>query len=88
MVIDGGGEAVKAYLDEECFDLESMRKKNRESIYLDGIRDVADGVLYYTDELVKKCHEAFGVSLMREVRFEDIDKAAQFLITEVIEKNI
>ncbi|NBH13934.1 hypothetical protein D3Z36_06990 [Lachnospiraceae bacterium] len=88
VVIDGGGEAVKAYLDEECFDLESMRKKNRESIYLDGIRDVADGVLYYTDELVKKCHEAFGVSLMREVRFEDIDKAAQFLITEVIEKNI
>ena len=35
-----------------------------------------------------KCRNVFGVSLMNEVKFEDIEKAAQFLITEVIEKNI
>ena len=88
VVIDGTGEEVKAYLDETYFDLERMRKKNRESIYLDGIKDVSDGILTFTDELVEKCRKAFGVTLMREVRFEDIDKAAQFLITEIIEKNI
>lgn len=87
VVIDGTGEQVCAYIDEEHFDLDSMRKKNRESIYLDGIADVTEGVLYYTDELIQKAKDAFGVTLMKEVHFEEIEKAAQFLITEVIEKN-
>ncbi|MDE7322627.1 MAG: hypothetical protein K2N73_07800 [Lachnospiraceae bacterium] len=88
VIIDGTGDKMKAYIDEEYFDLESMRKKNRESIYLDGIKNVEDGILYYTDELIAKCKNAFGVSLMGKVAFDDIEKAAQFLITEVIEKNI
>lgn len=88
IIIDGTGINVKAYIDEECFDIDSMRKKNRESIYLDGIKNIENGTLYFTDELVEKCQEAFGVSLMGEVRFEDVEKAAQFLISEIIEKNI
>lgn len=87
VVIDGTLDTIRAYIDEERFDIGSMRKKNRESIYLDGIKDVADGVLYYTDELVDKVQMAFGVSLSKEVRFEKIEDVAQFLITEVIEKN-
>lgn len=86
ITIDGTGIKIKAYIEEECFDLETMRKKNRESIYLDGIRDVENGTLYYTDELIKKCKDAFGVSLMKEVQFEEIESAAQFLISEIIEK--
>ena len=31
-----------------------MRKKNKESIYLDGIENVQDGVLVYTNELLQK----------------------------------
>ncbi|HBV82869.1 MAG TPA: hypothetical protein DEB74_08740 [Lachnospiraceae bacterium] len=88
VIIDGTGDKMSVYIDEKYFDLESMRKKNRESIYLDGIKNVENGTLYYTDELVAKCKDAFGVSLMSEVAFDEIEKAAQFLISEVIQKNI
>lgn len=88
ITIDGTDEKIKAYIEEEYFDLETMRKKNRESIYLDGVKNVENGTLYYTDELIAKCKDAFGVSLMAAVKFEEIEKAAQFLISEVIEKNI
>ncbi len=88
VIVDGTGAVMKTYIDEECFSLEDMRRKNRESIYLDGIKDVKEGALFYTEELIEKCRKAFGVSLMQKVPFEEIDQAAQFLITEVIEKNI
>lgn len=88
VIIDGTDDKMKAYIDEKYFDLELMRKKNQESIYLDGIKNVANGTLHYTDELVAKCKDVFGVSLMKEVAFDEIEKAAKFLISEVIEKNI
>ena len=87
VIIDGTRKMPAAYIDQEIFELDAMRKKNRESIYLDGIRDVSGGTLYFTDELIEKIQQAFSVSMMKEVRFEDIEKAAQFLITEIIEKN-
>ncbi|MDE6608275.1 MAG: hypothetical protein K2K54_11050, partial [Lachnospiraceae bacterium] len=87
VIIDGTGPLPAAYIDQEIFGLDAMRKKNRESIYLDGIRDVAGGTLYFTDELIEKIQRVFSVSMMQEVRFEDIERAAQFLITEIIEKN-
>lgn len=88
VVVDGTDIKMRAYIDEEHFDLESMRKKNKESIYLDGIKNVENGTLFYTDELIAKCKKVFDISLMNEVRFEEIEKVTQFLITEVIEKNI
>ncbi|MCI9369308.1 MAG: hypothetical protein HFH65_03100 [Lachnospiraceae bacterium] len=87
VLIDGTGDMVKAYIDEECFNINEMRAKNRESIYLDGIKDVKNGTLYFTDELIEKTKKVFGVSLMKEVSFQNIEGAAQFLITEIIEKN-
>ena len=88
VVIDGTGREIKAYIDEACFDLESMRRKNRESIYLDGIEAIDSGSLFYTDELIEKCRDAFGITLMKQVAFEEIESAAKFLIREVIEKQI
>ena len=67
--------------------MEQMRQKNRESIYLDGVESVENGTLTYTDELIDKCKNVFGVRLMKQVSFEEIDGAARFLISEVIEKN-
>ncbi len=87
VVIDGTGTHMSASIDETCFDLERMRRKNRESIYLDGIENVEAGVLTYTDELIEKCRDAFGIRLMKQVAFDEIEEAARFLITEVIEKN-
>ena len=88
VVIDGSGEAVKAYICEDYFDMDAMRKKNRESIYLDGIENVEDGTLTYTDELLAKAKKAFGVDLPKTVAFDGIEKTADFIIREIIEKNI
>lgn len=88
VILDGTDSQVRAYIDEGHFSLENMRRKNRESIYLDGIEDVLEGSLIYTDELIEKCKNVFGVSLMKQVSFDKIEEAAQFLITEVIEKNL
>ncbi len=87
VVIDGSGEMIDAAICEECFDLDTMRKKNRESIYLDGIEDVADGVLTYTDELLEKVRKAFRVDLVKHVAFSEIDRVAGFIVKEIIEKN-
>jgi len=88
VIIDGSAEKMRAYICEDYFDLDSMRRKNRESIYLDGIGDVANGTLTYTDELVEKVKRAFGVNLMKTVAFDEIEKTAEFIIQNIIEKNI
>ncbi len=88
VILDGRGEIVRAYIDESVFPMEKMRDKNRESMYLDGIENIKGGTLFYTDELCRKAKTAFGVTLMKEVPFSEIESAAQFLTEEVIEKNI
>lgn len=87
VIIDGTGEKVSAYICEDYFDLEQMRRKNRESIYLDGIENVENGVLVYTDELLDKVKNAFGADLMKKVPFAEIDQVAAVLINEIIQKN-
>lgn len=87
VIIDGSGDEIKAYIDESIFTLEQMRNKNKESIYLDGIEKIKNGVLVYTDELIEKVKKAFGVDLVKNVPFENIDEVANFIVKEIIEKN-
>ena len=84
----GRCEKIAAYFDESEFSLNDMKKKNAESIYLDGVEKVENSVLTYTDELIAKAKKAFGVELPKNVAFEDIDKTAQFIIDEIIMKNV
>lgn len=87
IILNGEGHRVKTCIEESAFTLDEMRNKNRESIYLDGIENVIDGKLIYTDELIAKVREVFCVDLVKTVAFGEIDEVAQFLITEIIEKN-
>lgn len=87
VIVDGNKERMEAYICEDYFTLDEMRKKNRESIYLDGIEDVSEGVLTYTDELLDKVRTAFDVKLMKQVPFDEIENVADFIIKEIIEKN-
>ena len=87
VMVDGETGDVKTYICEDYFPLEEMRKKNRESIYLDGIENVEDGTLTYTDELITKVKQSFGVNLEKKVNFNDIDHTASFIIREIIERN-
>lgn len=88
VIIDGRDDGVRSYICEDHFSLDVMRQKNRESIYLDGIENVEDGVLTYTNELLTKAKRAFGVELPKKVAYCEIEKTADFIIHEIIEKFI
>lgn len=87
VIIDGSSGYVRAFIDEECFSIDEMREKNKESIYFDGIEGIHDGVLTYTDELIQKVKKVFGVNLVKDVHFEKIDDVADFIVKEIINKN-
>ena len=84
VLIDGTKEVPQITIDESVFDLEEMRAANRESIAFDGIEDVCDGALVYTDELVQKVKAAFDVDLPKTVPYDEIDDTARFLIEQII----
>lgn len=84
VIIDAKGDEVKAYIDESVYSLEEMRKTNRASIALDGIENVVDGQLVYTDVLVEKVKNAFGVELPKNVNYKEIDEVASFIVDKII----
>lgn len=75
---------IDAWIDESVFTFEEMNKANRKSMYLDGIEDVKDGILYYTDELIQKTRAAFGVEIPKSVEYENIEETAKFIIDRII----
>lgn len=86
IMLDGTQSEVVANIDESVFDIAKMREANRKSIYLDGIENVENGILYYTDELIDKAYKAFSAKLPKSVKFDEIDEVAAFIISEIIEK--
>ena len=79
------GVKCEASFDTALFSMDDMRAANRKSIYCDGIENVVDGTLVYTDELVAKVKKAFNVDLPKRVPFEKIDETADFIIKNIIE---
>lgn len=86
-IIDGR-ETVEGYIDESVFTLSEMREANRRSIYLDGIENVENGVLTYTDELIDKVSSVFGCDLTKHVKLCNSSATASFLIKRIIEPSI
>ena len=75
---------LSAWIDESVFSFDEMNRANRESLGLDGVEDIRDGSLIYTDDLVTKVKNVFKVDLPKEVKYEDIEETANFLIDEII----
>ena len=75
---------ISAWIDESVFSFDEMDKANRESLALDGIEDIKDSKLYYTDDLISKVRDVFGEDLPKEVAYDDIEKTADFLIEKII----
>ena len=75
---------LSAWIDESVFSFAQMNQADRASIALDGVEDVVDGNLIYTDDLIRKTKEKFGVELPKTVAYEDIEKTAEFIIQEII----
>lgn len=83
-IIDGTGEQVECFMDPS-FTMEAMEQVNRNSIYCDGIEDVNNGYLVYTDELLEKVKTRFGVQLPKRIALEEAENIAGILIKEIIE---
>ena len=88
VIIDGTSNYVKIYFDTSVFSIEEMREANKKSIYLDGIENVKDGCLIYTDELVQKLENTFEAKIPKTVCFDRIEEISNFLITNVIHRKI
>lgn len=86
-VIDGTGEEVKGYLAPN-YPLEQMEQVNRKSIYWDGIENVADGYLIYTDELIQKVKDRFDVIIPKKVLLSEAESVANLLIEGIIRKSM
>ena len=78
------GQKVLGHIDESIFSMDDMVQANMESIYKDGIENVTDGCLVYTEELLSKVRNRFSVELPKRVAFADIDTVAEKLINEII----
>ncbi len=84
VVIGYKEEKLDAWIDESVFSFDEMNRANRASMELDGVEDIVEGKLIYTDELIKKAKKAFGKELPKEVAYDDIDKIAKWIIEEII----
>lgn len=78
------GDCVTACFDTTLFSMDEMRAANRKSIYCDGIEDVTNGCLIYTDELVEKVNRVFKCNLPKVVSFDEIDMTAEWIIGNII----
>lgn len=86
-VIDATGNEVKGYFTPQ-YSREEMRQINRNSIYCDGIENVADGYLIYTDELIDKVKRRFKVDIPKIVHINEAENVANLLIEGIIRPRV
>lgn len=86
-IIDGRDKA-EGHIDESVFTLDAMRQANRLSIYLDGIENVDDRGLTYTDELLAKVKKEFDVDLPKTFTLDRSHLVADQLINDIIKPNL
>jgi len=84
VIVDGTLAEPTCYIDDSVFALDEMITKNKQSLALDGVEDIKDGCLIYTDHLISKVKNVFGVDLPKTVHFDEIDKTADFIIDNII----
>ena len=86
-IIDATQGEVKGYF-YPGYSMEEMEQVNRNSIYCDGIENVTDGCLVYTDELILKVKDRFGVAIPKIVSMTESDVIADLLIDKILMRNI
>ena len=86
-IIDATETEVKGYF-YPGYSMEEMEQVNRNSIYCDGIENVEDGCLIYSDELIKKVKERFDVDIPKRVALSEAEKTANLLIEQIVTPNL
>ena len=82
-VIDSTSNEVKGSFCSD-YSLDEMEMINRQSIYLDGVENVENGYLIYTDELINKVKMKFNVTIPKKIHLLDAENIANLLIESVI----
>ena len=82
-IIDGTSNSVKTYFADD-FPLEEMISENKRSISLDGIEDVIDGNLIYTDKLIQDVYNKYKVNIPKTVSLLDSVSVSSLLIEKII----
>lgn len=83
VIISGNTATIE--IDDSIWSLDDMRNANKKSIYLDGVEDISNGHLLYTNEIISKVKDVFNVNLPKSIKFEDIDIVADYIINNIIE---
>jgi hypothetical protein len=86
--IQGEEKYPEVRINEDYFSLRQMQKLNRKSIYLDGIENVENEILFYTDELIEKTKKHFDYILPKQVKLENSNEVAEEIIKNIIEKRL
>lgn len=68
------GEAV---IDERDFPLTEMIAANQESLRWDGVEMLDQNGIHFTDEVIKKMHDIFGLEYPRTIALEDCERFSQ-----------
>ena len=86
-IIDSTNGDTKGYFCS-LFQLDEMEEINRKSIYLDGIENISDGYLIYTDELVEKVEKVFHVIIPKKVSIDEAQDVAELLVESIVKPSI
>lgn len=82
VVVDGTGAEPVCKIDDSVFALDEMIAKNRESLGLDGVEDIKDGCLIYTDALIAKAERLSALRSPRpSISMRSIRRPRLLLIT-------
>lgn len=85
-IIDATNNEVKGYF-YPGYPMEEMEQVNRNSIYCDGIENVEDGCLVYSDELLAKVKDRFNVDIPKKIAICELENVANKLIENIIIPN-
>ena len=86
-IIDASQDEMKGYF-YPGYSMEEMEQVNRNSIYCDGIENVENGCLVYTDELVTKVRDRFHVEIPKCVPLAEAENVASLLIEKIVKPNV
>lgn len=83
--VDGTTDVISMTFNEDYFSFDDMSAVNRKSLALDGVEDVRDGALYWTDCLAQKVKKNFDVAIPKSVQYEEISEVANFIVSRIVE---
>lgn len=77
----------RIYFDESSFKTSEMISHNKLSIALDGIEDIDNGSLTFTDKLIGDVWNSFQYELPKVIHFNQIELISESIIENIIKPN-